>query len=78
VERVRSLVSDQAFGIWNNFGLNTTDHEGYVIANAQGYHYDDAYKNIGKFVRANHVTTNDHWMRCPSTISNKNKLKVYK
>lgn len=46
-----------------NFRLDLGVSEGYVIANSNGYHYDDARKNMGKFVREGHVQTEDkHWM----------------
>lgn len=56
----KDIVTPQQ--IKNNFGLDLTKSEGYVIANANSYHYDDARKNMGKFVRAFHVQTDDtHW-----------------
>lgn len=36
--------------------------EGFVIRNADSFHYDDFSKNMGKFVRPAHVTTETHWM----------------
>lgn len=37
-------------------------HEGYVVRNADSFHYDDFSKNVAKWVRENHVQTDDHWM----------------
>ena len=37
-------------------------HEGYVVRNANSFHYSDASKNLAKYVRKNHVQTNEHWM----------------
>jgi hypothetical protein len=36
--------------------------EGYVIRLANGFHYDDFEKSVAKFVRKNHVTSDDHWI----------------
>ena len=36
--------------------------EGYVIRLASEFHYDDYGTSVAKFVRANHVTTGEHWM----------------
>jgi hypothetical protein len=36
--------------------------EGYVGRNADGFLYKDFGDNVAKFVRANHVTTENHWM----------------
>lgn len=35
--------------------------EGFVVRNCTSFNYDDFSKNVGKFVRANHVTTDKHW-----------------
>ena len=35
--------------------------EGFVVRNCAAFAYDDFSKNVGKFVRANHVTTDEHW-----------------
>lgn len=37
-------------------------HEGYVIRNADSFHYDKSSSNIAKYVRKNHVQTDSHWM----------------
>lgn len=41
------------------------DHEveGFVVRNASAFNYLDFKSNVGKFVRANHVTTDEHWTR---------------
>jgi hypothetical protein len=36
--------------------------EGYVVRNFHGFHFDDFKENVGKWVRPNHVTTDQHWM----------------
>ena len=35
--------------------------EGIVIRNVESFHYDEFSKNVGKYVRANHVQTDTHW-----------------
>lgn len=42
--------------------LNLEKQEGYVIRNYKSFHYDDFTKNVAKFVRASHITTDEHWM----------------
>lgn len=37
-------------------------HEGYVIRNSETFPYESFSENMGKFVRENHVQTDDHWM----------------
>ena len=36
--------------------------EGFVMRLAGEFHYDDYGTAVAKYVRANHVTTNEHWM----------------
>lgn len=36
--------------------------EGYVVRNADSFHLNDFDKNVFKFVRKNHVQTDQHWM----------------
>lgn len=36
--------------------------EGYVIRVAAEFHYDDFKDNVCKFVRKNHIQTDQHWM----------------
>lgn len=35
--------------------------EGYVVRVDKEFHYDDFSKNVAKYVRANHVQTDNHW-----------------
>ena len=37
--------------------------EGFVIRNVDSFHYDDFSKNVAKYVRKNHVQTNEHWTK---------------
>ena len=45
--------------------MNITGHEveGFVVRNAAAFHYDDFKNNVGKYVRAHHVQTDDHWTK---------------
>ena len=36
-------------------------HEGIVVRNYSGFKYDDFSNNIAKYVRPNHVQTDEHW-----------------
>jgi hypothetical protein len=45
--------------------------EGYVVRNAKEYEYKDFQLNVVKYVRAHHVTTDEHW----ATNWTPNKLK---
>lgn len=35
--------------------------EGFVVRNIDSFKYEDFSKNVGKYVRANHVKTDQHW-----------------
>lgn len=39
------------------------EQEGYVIRNANSFHYKDFQYNLGKFVRPQHVQTSEHWLQ---------------
>lgn len=36
--------------------------EGFVVRNLEGFSYNDSEVNIAKYVRANHIQTDEHWM----------------
>lgn len=36
--------------------------EGYVVRSADGFHYSEFAKNTAKWVRKEHVQTDEHWM----------------
>lgn len=36
--------------------------EGYVVRTVDSFHYDDFKNNVAKFVRRDHVQTDQHWM----------------
>jgi len=42
--------------------MDLTTKEGYVVRKINSFHYDDFSNNLAKFVRAKHVTTDQHWM----------------
>ena len=44
------------------FKLNLETHEGYVARNMNAFHFDDFSKNVAKWVRPQHVQTDEHWM----------------
>ena len=44
--------------------------EGIVIRNRDSFHFDDFKYNVAKYVRPNHVNTDNHWMH--SSISQNN------
>jgi hypothetical protein len=46
--------------------------EGYVMRLADAFHYDDYGTSVAKFVRENHVTTDQHWMK---TCNVENKIR---
>jgi hypothetical protein len=54
------------YGLFNENYLKSIDiknHEGYVIRLADKFHYNEFDKCVAKFVRKNHIQTNQHWMR---------------
>lgn len=42
--------------------IDTENHEGYVVRLMDEFHYDDFTTSVAKFVRADHVQSEDHWM----------------
>jgi len=68
-------------GVWCNetkniltkcFELLPSEEEGYVVSLYNGFHYRDFSKSIAKYVRKNHVQTDDHWIYKPVV---KNQLR---
>jgi hypothetical protein len=54
-------------GVWSEeylrkLVLDTQTVEGYVVRLANSFHYDDFAKAVAKWVRAQHVQTDQHWM----------------
>jgi len=53
---------DQIIAAFNDFKIKSKDDvEGFVIRNAGSFAFDDFARNVGKYVRANHVQTDEHW-----------------
>lgn len=38
------------------------EHEGYVVRLASGFKLEDFTKSLAKYVRPNHIQTDEHWM----------------
>ncbi len=56
-------------GLWNKNkikniaeNLDLDKQEGFVVRNVEQFHNDNFKSNIAKWVRSNHVQTNEHWM----------------
>lgn len=43
--------------------LDFNKQEGYVVRNVNSFKYEEFSKNISKYVRSNHVQTDEHWMK---------------
>lgn len=55
-------------GPWDEKLIKKLDYgtnEGYVVRNADNFHYQDFTSNVAKNVRPKHVQTNKHWMSQP-------------
>lgn len=52
---------DKAMDAWDHLGFNEDKSEGFVVRNANQFHYDDFSHNVAKYVRANHVRTRADW-----------------
>ena len=56
-------------GVWNEAkikaiasSLDENVCEGFVVRKIEQFYYDDFALNVAKWVRPNHVQTNEHWM----------------
>jgi hypothetical protein len=47
--------------LWSKDDADTV--EGYVVRVVDSFHRDDFQQNVAKFVRKNHIQTDEHWMR---------------
>lgn len=56
-ELYRGLFDEKKF----KDSWDTVDSEGYVVRTIDEFHYDNFSKNVGKYVRKNHVQTDKHW-----------------
>lgn len=55
-------------GVWDPEAIKAawqgrTGQEGYVVRLADGFGYSEFRQSVAKFVRANHVQTDQHWMQ---------------
>ena len=62
---------DAIKALWNDDMYD--EHEGYVVRIADSFQLEDFQSSIAKFVRKNHVQTDEHWMRSGGEL---NMLKV--
>ena len=56
---------DKILKAFNDYCLKVVPQEveGFVVRNANKFAYIDFAKNVGKFVRKNHVQTDEHWTK---------------
>ncbi len=47
---------------WHGKSVLGEEQEGYVIRNAGSFKFDAFQNNVAKYVRADHVTSSQHWM----------------
>lgn len=50
--------------------------EGYVVRTTEGFHYDDLSLHCAKYVRSNHIQTDEHWMFKP-VVPNRLAKRTY-
>lgn len=53
--------------------VDTTKSEGYVVRLASSFDFEEFDQSVAKFVRANHVVTDQHWMQqavVPNLLAN--------
>lgn len=57
-------------GIWDEYevkdiiaNLDLNSQEGIVVRLADGFHYDDFSNSVAKWVRKDHVQTDEHWTK---------------
>lgn len=43
--------------------IDEVEQEGYVVRSTEAFHYNEFHANLAKWVRKNHVQTEDHWMQ---------------
>jgi hypothetical protein len=49
-------------GLLRNIVVDTTCSEGYVVRNSGAFAFEDFSLNVAKWVRTNHVQSDEHWM----------------
>ncbi|SPE77136.1 RNA ligase [Flavobacterium columnare] len=63
-EKVLEIIARPS--VFDSYDVHTQEPctmEGIVARNTKGYLVDDFYKNVFKYVRKNHVKTDEHWTR---------------
>lgn len=50
-------------------GLDLKNQEGLVVRLANGFSYEEFGDSVAKWVRAGHVTTDEHWMSRPVVVN---------
>jgi hypothetical protein len=67
-----SLVPVLHRGVWSEqraraitASLDVRSQEGIVVRRATAFDYADLARNVAKWVRPNHVTTDEHWLSRP-------------
>lgn len=53
----------------NKFPAFDKIREGYVVRNADSFNIADFGRNVAKYVRKNHVQTDDHWMHSQMRVN---------
>lgn len=67
-EKLGLLVPKELYiGLWcektiRNIVLDTNHQEGYVVRVADSFHFNEFAHSVAKWVRKNHVVTEQHWM----------------
>lgn len=49
--------------VWPRESTFGPESEGYVVRNVEGFRVKDFRKNVAKFVRKNHIQTDQHWLK---------------
>ena len=64
----RGLYDEAAIkALPQTLGWNMDEIEGYVLSLVEGFHYSQFRRWLAKYVRAQHVNTDEHWMHGPIT-----------
>lgn len=61
---------------WTGKSVFGDEQEGYVVRLVDSFHYDDFSTSLVKYVRKNHVQTNEHWLNSP-IIPNLLQVQTY-
>ena len=59
---------DAIRALWSGFDENK--NEGYVIRTADEFHYSEFRSKVGKYVRQNHVRSDQHWRAGKAVVPN--------